>query len=334
MLKRHSARQIFLRLATTLAVGMSAAFAALPAWADNNAPIRILVGFPPGGSTDTIARLLAQGLQQELARSVVVENKPGAGGQIAAHALKASKPDGLTLFLSNSHTVAMIPLTVLNPGFDTPKDFAPIGLVAINPDVFAINPTVIGHADAGMREFAQWAKANPDKGNVGVPASASAPDFAVGIVARALGIALASAPYRGDSPVVQDLMAGQIPAGIGSVGAMLQAAKTGKVKIVAINGTQRLPLLPDVPTYAELGIKGYEEVIFTGLFAPAGTPQNLIQAYALATAKVVKSADFSAKLSELGISAASSTPGELAARVQTTHLAWTAMVKNAGYKPQ
>ena len=105
-----------------------------------------------------------------------------------------------------------------------------------------------------------------------MPAPASAPDFAVGVVAKALGLDLKSAPYRGDAPIVQDVMAGQIPAGIGSVGAMSQPAKAGKLRIVAVNGTSRLSLLPDVPTYAELGIKGYEDMIFNGVFAPAGTP--------------------------------------------------------------
>ena len=304
------------------------------ALAQSNASIRILVGFAAGGSSDMIARQLAQGLQQELGQPVVVDNKPGAGGQIAAQLLKAAKPDGQTLYLSNSHTMAMIPLTVLNPGYDAAKDFAPIGLVAVNPDVFVINPSVVGNPKAGLKEYAQWAKGGPDRGSVGVPAPASAPDFAVGIVAKALDADLRSVPYRGDAPVAQDVMAGQISAGIGSVGAMLQPAKAGKVRIVAVNGTSRLALLPDVPTYAELGIKGYEEMIYTGLFAPAGLPADLVQRYSTALAKVVKSEVFAEKLAALGISAASSSPAELAARVAHTHKDWSVMVKNAGYKAQ
>lgn len=321
------------RALSGIALSATIALAALSAVAQDG-PIRLLVGFPAGGSTDVIARHLAVGMQQELGKSVVVENRPGAGGQIAAQALKAARPDGLTLFLSNSHTVSMIPLTILNPGYDTVKDFAPVGLVAINPDVFAINPAIVGNPGAGLKEFAQWAKANPGKGNVGVPAPASAPDFAVGVVASALGSDLKSVPYRGDGPVALDLVGGQIAGGIGSVGAMLQHARAGKIRIVAVNGSTRLPLLPDVPTYDELGIKGYEEVIFTAVFAPAGTPANLIQSYNAAIAKIVKSPDFTEKLGALGIVAASSTPGELAARVQSTHQAWTTMVRNAGYKPQ
>ena len=189
-------------------------------------------------------------MRQELGKSVVVESRPGAGGQIAAQALKAAKPDGMTLFLSNSHTVFMIPLTLINPGFDTSKDFAPVGLVAINPDVFAHNPTMIRNPNAGLKDFAQWAKANPGKGNVGVPEPASAPDFAMGVVASALGSDLKSVPCRGDGSVAQDLVDEQIAGRIGSVGAMRQRAKAGKIHIVAVNGTSRLPLLPDVPSSA------------------------------------------------------------------------------------
>lgn len=314
--------------AATLAMAATLAVA-------QDSPVRILVGFPAGGSLDAVARQLAVSLQQELGKTFVVDNRPGAGGQIAAQALKAAKPDGQTMFMTNSHTVSMIPLTVLNPGFDTVHDFAPVGLVAVSPDVFAINPTVTGgSASGGLKEFAQWAKANPGKGNVGVPAPASAPDFAIGLVSNALGSDLKSVPYRGDGPVALDLIGGQIPAGIGSVGVMLQYAKAGKIRIVAVNGTSRLPLLPDVPTYAELGVKGYEEMIFTAIFVPAGTPASLIQSYNTALTKIVKSPDFSEKLSNLGIVAASSTPAELAARVQATNQAWTVMVKNANYKPQ
>ncbi|WP_234263576.1 tripartite tricarboxylate transporter substrate-binding protein [Hydrogenophaga sp. NFH-34] len=317
-----------------LGLGAAALLATSAAQADSGPAIRILVGFPAGGSSDAIARLLAQGLQQELGRSVMVENKPGAGGQIAAQTLKGAKPDGTTLFLSNSHTVAMIPLTISNPGFDTAKDFAPVAMVAVNPDVFVLNTGVLGKPNAGLRDFAQWVAANPAKGNVGVPAPASAPDFAVGVVARALGADLKSVPYRGDAPIVQDVMAGQVPAGIGSVGAMLQPAKAGKLRIVAVNGTSRLPILPDVPTYAELGIKGYEDMIFNGVFAPAGTPAPVIDSYSAAITKVVKSPEFADKLANLGISAHAGSAADLNARLKATQDFSATMVRNAGYKPQ
>jgi len=300
-----------------------------PALADGP-PIKLLVGFPAGGSSDAIARQLALGLQQELGRSVVVDNKPGAGGQIAAQTRKGAKPDGTTLFLPHNHTVALSPPTVHNPG----QEFALVDMAPVNPDVFVINTSLIGNPNAGMKEFATWVKANPGKGNVGVPAPASAPDFAVGVVAKALALDLKAAPYRGDAPIVQDVMAGQIPAGIGSVGAMSPPAKAGKLRIVAVNGSSRLSLLPDVPTYAELGIKGYEDMIFNGVFAPAGTPAALVESYGAAITKVVKSADFAEKLANLGINAHAGSAAELNARLKATQDFSANMVRNAGYKPQ
>lgn len=325
-MKRRPLLQAVVAFGTfTLALG--AALADAP-------PIKLLVGFPAGGSSDAIARQLAQGLQQVLGRNVVVENKPGAGGQIAAQTLKSAKPDGSTLFLSNSHTVAMIPLILNNPGFDTSKDFVGVGMVAVNPDVLVVNTTAIGQPSANLKDFATWVRANPGQGNVGVPAPASAPDFAVGVLAKALGVDLKSVPYRGDAPIVADVMAGQIPAGIGSVGAMLPPHKAGKLRIVAVNGTSRLPSLPDVPTYAELGIKGYEDVIFNGVFAPAGTPVPVIDSYSNAIAKVVRSSEFSDKLANLGINAQSGSAADLNRYLQATQVFSATMVKNAGYKPQ
>ncbi len=322
-----------LRLARTLLAAAAAAAAPALAFAQD-APIRVLVGYAPGGSTDAIARLLAEGMQKELQRSVVVENRAGAGGQIAALALKTAPADGSTLYLANSNTVSMIPLTMLKPGFDPVRDFAPVGLVAINPDVFAVSTALAGTGIASLRDYGQWARANEGQGNVGVPAQASAPDFAVGLIGKALGSRLQSVPYRGDSPIALDLVGGQLSAGIGSVGAMLQHARMGKVRIVAVNGTRRLPLLPDVMTYGEQGIAGYEEVIFTAMYAPARTPRDLLQRYNAAIAKVVTSPAFTDKLASLGIIAAASTPSELSERMARTTQAWTEMVRNAGYVPQ
>lgn len=304
------------------------------AQADNKSPIRMLVGFPAGGSSDVIARTLAMGMQQELGRSVVVENKPGAGGQIAAQNLKAARPDGTTIFMSNSHTVAMVPLTIKNPGFDTGKDFVPVAMVAVNPDVLVVNTEVIGKPDATLRDFADWARAHPDKGSVGVPAPASAPDFAVTILGKALGVKLDSIPYRGDAPIIQDLLANQIPAGIASVGAALQVAKAGKLRIVAVNGTSRLPVLPQVPTYAEQGVAGYEDVIFNGVFAPAGTPADVIRQYSEALRKVAASSEFADRLSNLGIFAHPGSAQDLQSRLKATQKASALMVEQAGYKPQ
>ncbi|MGV3572347.1 MAG: tripartite tricarboxylate transporter substrate-binding protein [Ramlibacter sp.] len=321
-----------LRRAIAVAV---VALAGVPALAQDNAPIRLLVGFPAGGSTDAIARSLALGMERLLGRTVVVENRAGAGGQIAAQLLKAARPDGTTLFLSNSHALTMIPHTLKSPGYDVAKDFAPVSLVAINPDVFAISTTATGApVPAGFKDFVAWAASHPGKANVGVPAPASAPDFVVRVMAKSLNVEMKAAPYRGDGPVAQDLLAGQIAAGIGSVGVMVPHVAGGKVKILAVNGTRRLPSLPDVPTYAELGLKGLEDQIFTAVLAPAGTPPEIVRRYNAAIGQVVASAEMRDKLSQLGLTLMGSTPEELKARIEASSKVSAEMVNLVGFQPQ
>jgi len=297
------------------------------------APLRILVGFPAGGSIDTLARHLAVEMTAQLGRNVIVENRPGAGGQIAATALRSAAPDGGTLFLTNSHTVSMIPLTVRNPGFDPGRDFVPVARVAVSPDVLAVNVKVVGEQGAagGLRGFADWAKANPGKASVGVPAPASAPDFAVRMMAGAFGADFNAVPYRGDGPVVQDHVAGQVAAGIGSVGAMSPYLRTGQIRLLAVNLPARMPAMPEVPTYTEQGLKGYESGNFVALFAPAGTPAAIVDRYGAAVAAATRSSDFAQKLGTLGITPAHGSAQELAGLLKEADAAFAQMVKAAGF---
>ena len=322
-------RRAMLGAAAGAAAG--AALASLPATGRaQDAPLRILVGFPAGGSIDTLARHLAADLGPLLRRSVIVDNRPGAGGQIAANALKAAAPDGNTLFLTNSHTVSMIPLTVRNPGFDPAKDFVGVARVAISPDVMGVNVRRVGER-GGLRELAAWARANPGQASVGVPAPASAPDFAVKMLSRALGAEFTSVPYRGDGPVVQDLVAGQVAAGIGSVGAMSPFVKTGQVRLVAVNLPARMPAMPDVPTYTEQGVTGYESGNFVALYAPAGTPADVLRQVSAATATVAASPEFAQKVSATGVTPAFASADALAGLLREANAAFAGMVKAAGY---
>lgn len=321
------------RCAATLAA-LLAATACGAAAAQDNAPIRLLVGFAPGGMTDVVGRVLAEGMQEELGRTVVVDNRPGAGGQIAAQALKAAKPDGNTLFLTNSHATAMIPLTMKNPGYDPVKDFAPVGLVATNPNFFMVSTGVVGEKVKTMKDFAQWAKADRTRGNVAVPAPASAPEFAVVVLSHETGADLKPVPYRGDAPMTQDLMAGQIGAGIAGVASAIQYIQTGRIRLLAVDGPSRLPAFPDVPTYAEVGIKGLEDVIFTSVLAPAGTPAPLIAKYNAAINKIVASKAFHDRTSQLGIIPQTGTPEDLTRMTEKSRQASMVLVKAAGYQPQ
>lgn len=325
----RSRRALIRALPASLA---GAALAASPLTASaQDVPLKILVGFPAGGSIDTIARALAAELTGLLKRPVLVENRPGAGGQIAAVALRSAAPDGNTLFLTNSHTVSMIPLTVRSPGFEPAKDFAPVSLVAISPDVLAVNVKLVGER-GGLREFMAWARANPAAASIGVPAPASAPDFAVKMMGKTFGVNLNSVPYRGDGPVVQDLVAGQVAGGIGSVGAMSQFAKTGQIRMVAVNLPARMERMPELPTYAEQGLKGYESGNFVALFAPSGIAADFVQRVNAAVGTVTKSPDFLQKLAVLGITPSHSTPEGLGTLVRQADQALGEMVRAADFR--
>ena len=323
-------RRSLIRHAAMAAAGFCIAAAVAPAAAQQQ-PVRLLVGFPAGDGTDVVARVLAEGMSRLLQRTVIVENRAGAGGQIAANVLKQSAPDGNTLFLSNSHALSMIPLTVRNPGYETLKDFAAVGLVAISPDVLSVNPSVTGPV-SDLRGLVEWAKANPQKASIGVPAPASDPEFAVRLLSGTFNVDLNVVTYRGDGPVTQDLLAGQIPAGISSVGTVLPHARSGKLRIVAVSGAKRIPSLPNVATYVEQGIEGYGTSGFVAVLARAGTPQDIITRYNAAISQVVNSPGFAEKLSEFAIVPTSSTPDELTTRIRDTNNAFASIVKRIGFQ--
>ncbi len=317
----------FVACALIVALSASAAVAQEP-------PIRILVGFAPGGVTDVVARVLAQGMQGELGRAVIVENRAGAGGQIAAQVLKASRPDGATLYLTNSHTTAMIPLTTINPGYDPVKDFVNVGLVAINPNFFMVSNAAVDTSVNSIKDFAQWAKAHPSSGNIGVPAPGSTPEFSVTTMGQTYGADLKAVPYRGDAPLVQDLISGQIPAGIAGVATALPHVRSGKLKLLAVDGPQRLPGFPDIPTYGELGLKGLDDVIFIGVIAPAGVPADLVTKYGAAINKVVQSKAFQERLSETGIVPKAGSAEDMMRMTEASRQSNGALLKAAGFKPQ
>ena len=320
-------RRVFALSGLLLAAALGAGGAAQT----QDQPLRILVGFPAGGGTDAIARHLAHDMSLALKRNVVVENRPGAGGQIAANALKAAAPDGHTLFFSNSHALAMIPLTIRNPGYDPLKDFAPVALATISNDVMAVNPKVVGNV-GNLAGLIEWVKAHPGKGNIGVPAPLSDPDFGVRLLATEFKTSLTSAPYRGDAPLVQDLVAGHIPAGIGTVGALMPYHKLGQLRIIAVAAPQRMTELPEVQAYVEQGLKGYATSGYTGMLAPAGTPRAIITRYNEVISAIVKSPQFAAKVESLGVIPTASTPEELGSRIQTTTAAFKQVLDRVGFR--
>ena len=214
MTSQPSRRSLLARALRTTAV-LGAALTVGLASAQSAKPVRILVGFPPGGGSDAIARLLAEKLKDELHMPVLVENRPGAGGQIAAQALKAAPADGHTLFLSHDHTISILPQVVKNPGYDPVHDFVSVGGFATFVNAFAVSG---GTPAKSFTDYVAWVKAQgKGKGAVGIPAPASTPEFLVKLVAEKYQIDLVSAPYRGSAPMMADMLGNQIAAGVGRI---------------------------------------------------------------------------------------------------------------------
>jgi len=294
-------------------------------------PIKVLVGFPAGGGTDAIARTLAEGLKDELHAPVIVENRPGAGGQIAAQALKAAAPDGTTVFISHDHTISILPLVTKNPGFDPTRDFVPIAGFATFVNALALSG---GTAAKTFNDYVAWVKSQSGKSAIGVPAPASVPEFLVKVIGEKYGVDLVAVPYRGSAPMIGDMLGNQIPAGIGSVPEFVENHKVGKLRVVAVLGPTRQAAMPEVPTFAELGLAGFEDVPYYAFFAPAGTPQAEIDRFSAALAKVIARPEVKDKLTAWGLTVGLLPQAQLAARERAYAQSWARIIRASGFQPQ
>ena len=294
------------------------------------APIRILVGFPPGGTIDVVARVLADRLKDELGAPVVVESRIGAGGQLAAQALKAAAPDGKTLMLAPDHTMVVVPLTVKDPGYDPLRDMVMVGQVARYVGAFAVSSAI------GVKTFAEflaWSRANPAQANVGIPAPGSKPHFGMLALARDAKVALTTVPYKGSTPLVQDLLGGQLAAGTTALGDFLEHHAAGKLRIIGVIDPRRVAQLPDVPTFAEQGYK-LDLNYWLGMFAPARTPAPLVERINAALAKVLAQADVRERMVKMVFEPAYGSSAAMAELIQADTRYWEPLVKAAGWTLQ
>ena len=325
----HFLANRFALIARIAAFAMATLLVAVPTQAQS---VKLLVGFPPGGGTDAIARVLAEKLHDQLGTTVIVENRAGAGGQLAAQALKAAAPDGTTLFLSHDHTISILPQVVKNPGFDPAKDFTTVAGFATFVNAFAASG---GTPTKSVNEYVAWIKAQGGgKGTVGVPAPASVPEFLVRLIGQKYGLDLQAAPYRGSAPMMADMLGNQINAGVASIPDFIENHKAGKVRILAVLGGARQAALPDVPTFAELGLAGFEDVPYYGLFAPAGTPKAAIDRIADAVSKVVALPEVRERLAAMGLTVGYMSPQQLTSREQAYTQTWARIIKASGFIAQ
>jgi tripartite-type tricarboxylate transporter receptor subunit TctC len=315
----------------TLGLAAAALLVAGPALADTST-VKILVGFPPGGGTDAIARVLADKLKDQLGANVIVENKAGAGGQLAAQALKAAPADGTVLFLSHDHSISILPLTLKNPGFNPAEDFVPVAGFATFVNGLALSG---GTPAKSYQEYLAWVREDVKKrGTVGVPAPASTPEFFVKVIGQKNGLDLQAAPYRGSAPMMGDMLGNQIAAGVGSVPDFIENHKAGKIRIVAVIGGKRQATLPDVPTFTELGLAGFEDLPYYGLFAPKGTPKAVLERYSAALAKVIALPEVNERLTAMGLTVGHMSAEQLASRERAYSQTWARIIKASGFQAQ
>lgn len=298
---------------------------------DYKGTIRVLVGFPPGGATDVVARIMAEKLRVTLNQPVIVDNKPGAGGMVATQQLKAAVPDGSTVMLTIDHSHVIIPLTFKSPGYDPLRDFTPLAGVASYYNVMVLSS---GTGAKTPADFRAWLQANPGKANYGIPAVGSVPQFAGLLVGKALGTPMVAVPYKGGAPLVQDLLGNQIPAAFLSLTESIEHHRSGKMVVMAVSGTSRAKSAPDIPTFQELGIKGIDKNPWLAFFGPKDMPTGFVERFSQAVAASLADPEVVEKLSKLGNVASYATPVQLQDWVSSATYHWGPVIKESGFQLQ
>lgn len=293
-------------------------------------PITLVVPFAPGGSTSVMARIIADKMSELLGQNVIVDNKPGAGGTLAARAFARMTPDGYTIFLGYSGTIAIGPSLYRNAGFDPRKDFAPIGLIGEAPAALAIHPNFEVNS---VRQLIDRAKAAPGSINYGSAGVGTVTHIAGELFASMAGIKLVHIPYKGSGPVLNDLVGGHIPMSFTPIPAVHGHFQGGTLKPLAVTGTTRSSLLPGVPTMAEAGLPGYEAVLHYGLLAPNGTPRPIVEKLNGALRQALGSEEVLKRLTFEGAEPRPSSPEEYAADIDQEETKWSRVLREAGIRP-
>jgi tripartite-type tricarboxylate transporter receptor subunit TctC len=309
-----------------LASGVTAATAqANPKQAYPNRPVRIVVGFTAGGPTDAIARIVAQKLSDSLGQQFVVENMGGAGGNTAAGQVARATPDGYTIMAISTGFVVNPSLYAKVP-YDPIKDFAPISLVAASPNIVVVNPSVPAKT---LSELVQLIRDNPGKYSFAGPGVGSTPHLGGELFRLAFGLDLVHVPFAGAGPAVQATVGGHTPIAFTALPSSLSAVQAGQLRALGIAASQRAASMPDVPTFAEQGIKDQDAETLTGIVAPAGTPKEIVDLLYREIAKAVAQPEVKERLTTLGFDPVANTPDEFGARIRLEIDKWGKVVRDA-----
>jgi tripartite-type tricarboxylate transporter receptor subunit TctC len=309
-------------LGAVLLVASGVAAAAFP-----DKPIRLIVPFPAGGAADVMARGMAQRLGSELGQQIIVDNRGGAGGTTAAEAAAKSPPDGYTLFFGTMGTHAINAALYPKLRYDPLKDFAPISLTHTTPRVLVVGPSVPAKTVA---ELIVLAKARSGGLTYGSAGNGSSSHLSGALFELLAGVDMVHVPYKGSSPLLVDVLSGRVDMTFDSYTVYEEHIKSGKVRVLGVTSAKRMAALPQVPTIAESGLKGYDVSNWLGLFAPAGTPKDVVGALHAAVGKAMATPALRAQLAALGIEPAYSTPEEFTALIKAELPKWAEIVKKSG----
>jgi tripartite-type tricarboxylate transporter receptor subunit TctC len=294
-----------------------------------NKVITIVVPYPPGGGVDAMARVVAAKLSAAFKQQVIVDNKAGAGGTLGTRAVAHAAPDGYTLLLGHTGTISINPSLYVHAGYDPRKDFAPIGLVASMPVALIAHPSFPAKSVA---EFIALAKKEPATLNLGTAPIGTGGYMSAELFKSVAGVDVAIIPYKGSAPVINDLLGGHVPVALSVLPPALGNIQAGKLRAIAVTSKKRFSLLPEVPTFDESGLPGFEAVLHYGLLAPAGTPKEIVDRLSVELRKLVDSDDVKERIHFEGGDPLTSTPAEYAADIDKEESKWSALVRKLNLK--
>ena len=289
-------------------------------------PIKIFVGFAAGGGTDVAARILAQKLTETLGQSVVVENRPGASGMIAAETLAKSAADGYTLMMGSQTTLAVAPTLYRKFSIDAARDFVGVATAGVSPLVLVVHPSVPVRS---VKELIALGKAKPGAINFGSGGLGTTPHMAGELFSLQAGIKMVHVAYRGEAPAINDLLGGQLELIFANLSAVIGNVKAGSLRALAVTSAQRAPAAPEIPTVAEAGLPGFEAATWFALVAPAGTPADVLARLNAEVKRALAQPDVKQRFADLGMSAEDSSPAALDAYIKSEIAKWTKVIKNA-----
>ena len=322
-------RQLGMLLAITNVLVMMSSASIVSAQTWPTKPIKIVLGFPPGGATDILSRDFAAKLGDELKQQVIIENKPGAGGTIGADIVAKAAPDGYTLTIGTSSNHAIAVSLYKKLPYDPIKDFAPITMLAVSQNVVVINGDVPAN---NIRELVAYAKANPGKLNFGSSGNGTISHLTGEMFNTLNGTQITHIPYKGSAFVFPDLLSGQISVMYDSTISIGAMVKSGKVRALAVTGAKRSVLVPDLPTVAESGYPGFESTNWFGFFAPAATPKDILARLNAAAVKVLAAPDLQARFAMQGAEVVANSPGDALNMVKADIVKWAEVAKKSGAK--